>query len=50
MKVRDKYEELLQSGDLLELFPNLTGNWEEDREEFTENFIEIGKINLDFEG
>lgn len=33
-KVRDVYEALKQGGELEELFPEFTGVWEKDKEEF----------------
>lgn len=35
MKAKEEYQKLLNSGDLEELYPDLTGNWKKDQEEFT---------------
>jgi hypothetical protein len=33
-RARIEYEILAETGELLEMFPNLTGSWKSDREEF----------------
>jgi hypothetical protein len=33
-EIKAIYESLIESGDFAFLFPNLSGNWEEDRSEF----------------
>lgn len=38
--IQKEYERLLNNNDLIEMFPNMIGIWEEDREEFTSNYIE----------
>jgi len=37
------YDNLKEKGELLEMFPTLYGNWEDDKEDFTEMF----KLNID---
>lgn len=37
-EIRAVYDALLDSGDLEEMFPNLTGNWEKDKKEFSEQY------------
>jgi len=34
MKVKEQYDDLLNSGDLLEMFPHLSGIWTKDKLEF----------------
>lgn len=42
------YNSLLASGDLLELFPDLKGNWEEDKKIFIIKYEETqGLLNTD---
>mgnify|MGYP006440956161 CR=1 FL=1 len=45
-QAKKSYDSLLKSGDLLEMFPNLTGSWKEDKEEF----IEMYNLNNDILG
>lgn len=44
MNVKECYEKLLEGGDLLALFPQMTGDWETDRKDFTEAYISIKEI------
>ena len=37
-EIKKWYESLRQSGDLLAMFPNLTGNWEKDKKDFTHQY------------
>jgi hypothetical protein len=50
MDARRQYNILLKSGDLLELYPELTGKWSKDKEVFTELFETMtrGVIDLDY--
>lgn len=34
-EIKKWYESLLESGDLLTMFPGLTGKWEKDKKDFT---------------
>lgn len=34
VKAKKEYDMLLKSGDLFEMFPDFTGSWKEDKEEF----------------
>jgi len=35
------YEDLSSSGDLLDMFPTLTGNWKEDKRDFKELYNQV---------
>ena len=52
MKVRNEYNVLLESGELLEMFPALSGLWAKDRARFTSawerNIEAIKKIDVNF--
>lgn len=37
-KIKEEYTKLLVSGDLLEMFPQLTGRWQDDKEYFEEMY------------
>lgn len=50
------YQSLLESGDLLDMYPDLTGNWKEDEKDFriqyefnNENLLGDFEISLDGE-
>mgnify|MGYP003650680768 CR=1 FL=1 len=54
MSARSEYNMLADLGELLELYPNLTGIWEKDQDKFTSvwerNQEVLGNINIeDFE-
>ena len=53
MKVRREYKALLDSGDLLSIFPQLSGKWAKDKEAFTESWAKnkeaINEIDVNFE-
>lgn len=35
MKAKNEYDELLKNGELLELYPDLSGSWQKDKNSFT---------------
>lgn len=37
-QAKKEYEQMKKSGDLQDLFPMLSGNWQEDKEFFTDMF------------
>lgn len=37
-EIKLMYESLLDSGDLFSLFPNMTGNWDTDKKDFTAQY------------
>ena len=47
MEARKEYEVLLRGGDLLEMFPKLSGQWERDKKIFTKIYEE-NKIQVAF--
>lgn len=53
MKVKREYEALLDSGELQEMFPQLSGNWSEDQTLFTslweDNQEAIKDIDVNFD-
>lgn len=53
MSAKKQYNTLLESGDLFELYPGLTGEWEKDKKIFVDyyelNMIAIKNIDVDFE-
>ncbi len=53
MKVKTEYQVLLESGELLEMYPELSGSWEEDKTKFTtlweQNSEAIRDIDVDFD-
>ena len=42
-EAKKEYDLLLKTGELLEAFPFLTGEWQKDKEEFIESYL----LNLD---
>jgi hypothetical protein len=40
-EMRAIYEDLYSSGDLLDMFPTLTGNWKEDKKDFKELYNQV---------
>jgi len=53
MKARSEYNILLDLGELEELYPNLTGVWEQDKEKFIaiweQNQIVLNELNVNGE-
>lgn len=52
MKVKREYDVLLDSGELMEMYPGLSGLWKKDRDKFTriweQNIEAIRKIDVNF--
>lgn len=53
MKAKEEYNVLLENGELLELYPELSGSWAKDKKKFTtiweQNIEAIKNIDIDFE-
>lgn len=53
MKVRNEYQALLDSGELLEMYPGLSGSWGKDKKRFTviweQNVEAIKNIDVNFD-
>lgn len=53
MKVKKEYDVLLDSGELLEMYPELSGSWKKDKNKFTkiweQNIKAIKDIDVDFD-
>lgn len=53
MRVKKEYQVLLDSGELLEMYPELSGSWEKDKKKFTliweQNVEAIKNIDVTFE-
>jgi len=53
VKVKREYNVLLESGELLEMYPDLSGSWTKDKKEFTkfweENVRAIKDIEIEFD-
>lgn len=47
-EIKNIYDSFLESGDLFEMFPNLTGEWTADKKEFSKQY-EITEHLLDDE-
>lgn len=43
-EIKNLYETLSQSGDLIEMFPGMTGDWKIDKDEFSKQY----KINNEY--
>jgi Leucine-rich repeat (LRR) protein len=43
------YDSLIQSEELLEIFPQLKGNWEKDKEKFIKIQNQMENLTMDFE-
>lgn len=41
---KSQYNLLLETGELFELFPKFTGNWDEDKQSFHKLFLETDKM------
>lgn len=52
MKAKKEYHVLLESGELLEMYPELSGSWSKDKTKFTilweQNTEAIKNIDVDF--
>jgi len=52
MKAKEEYNILLDKGELLEMYPELSGHWIKDRRKFTkiwkQNIEAIRNIDIDF--
>ena len=52
MKVKKEYDNLLENGELLDIFPELTGSWRKDKNKFTvlwdKNIEAIKNIDINF--
>ena len=53
MKAKNEYDELLKNGELLELYPDLSGSWQKDKKSFTaaweQNIEAIKDIDINFD-
>lgn len=53
MKAKREYNALLSNGELLELYPELSGSWREDKDKFTslweQNIEAIKNIDINFD-
>lgn len=49
MQVRDEYNQLLESGDLMVLFPGAKGEWELDKKQFTQIYEANQKVLNQFD-
>lgn len=53
MKAKNEYDVLLDNGELLELYPELSGSWTKDKKKFTkiweQNIEAIKNIDIDFD-
>lgn len=53
MSAQKQYNDLLKSGDLKEIYPGLSGDWEEDKDTFIYyyemNLKAINEIDVDYE-
>ncbi|MFT6125890.1 MAG: hypothetical protein ACJAVA_000332 [Flavobacteriaceae bacterium] len=53
MKIKDEYNSLLENGELLDMFPELSGSWLKDKSNFTvlweKNIEAIKKIDVNFD-
>ena len=54
IEIEQKYNEMLLSGDLSEMFPQFTGDWMEDKHEFSTFWVQNemiinGDIDFDFD-
>lgn len=53
MKAKQEYDVLLENGELLEMYPELSGSWEEDKKSFSviweQNIEAIKDIDVDFD-
>ena len=53
MGAKEEYDSLLDSGELLEFHPELSGSWSKDKNKFTaiweQNIDAINNVDLDFD-
>lgn len=53
MKVKKEYDVLLENGELLEMYPELSGSWEDDKNTFTsiweQNVEAIKSMDINFD-
>ncbi len=53
MKAKNEYQVLLENGELLEMYPGLSGSWDKDKKRFTiiweQNIEAIKDIDVDFD-
>lgn len=42
--IKTYYESLLESGDLIEMYPDMTGEWDKDKDFFTTQFNDTVKL------
>jgi len=53
MKAKDEYNALLDNGELLEMYPELSGSWVKDKGKFTkiweQNIEAIKNLDVDFD-
>lgn len=53
MKLKQGYDALLRDGELLEMYPELSGSWEKDKEAFSviweQNIEAIKNIDIDYD-
>ena len=53
MKVKKEYDVLLENGELLEMYPELSGSWSKDKNKFTaiweQNIEAIKNIDVNFD-
>lgn len=45
--LKNLYNSFLDSGDLLVIYPEMTGNWEKDKEEFAKQMKPAAKAAID---
>lgn len=43
------YESLVDSGDLKEMFPSMTGNWEKDKTKFSKSYLDATYLGDDLD-
>ena len=53
MKTKKEYDVLLENGELLEMYPELSGSWSQDKNSFTviweQNIEAIKNIDINFD-
>lgn len=52
-KAKVQYDYLIESGDLLEMFPDYTGNWNKDKKDFLKhyesNMKDLNMMDVEFD-
>lgn len=43
------YRSLVDSGDLVDMFPNMTGNWEKDKKKFSASYLDATYLGEGFD-